>query len=205
MAKITENIKSLAEIITTLSNLEDQEFITEQWLSEQDILDIRSELNKEMDKYKSDVQSYVEYKLNERMEHQILSSWISEKIKILNERKSSEDKKIEKIDWWIDYLCKFAWITWLKTPAWEIKYTWSDKMKIQDIDILPENLKELIIPIKFEFSQKKSLEEFWIQVEVKSKWLNEVKKRYKTLSDEERKQFEWKIWIDDSKSISIKQ
>jgi hypothetical protein len=33
-------------------------------------------------------------------------------------------------------------------------------MKIQDIDILPENLKELIIPIKFEFSQKKSLEEF---------------------------------------------
>jgi hypothetical protein len=30
MAKITENIKSLAEIITTLSNLEDQEFITEQ-------------------------------------------------------------------------------------------------------------------------------------------------------------------------------
>jgi hypothetical protein len=70
---------------------------------------------------------------------------------------------------------------------------------------LPENLKELIIPIKFEFSQKKSLEEFWIQVEVKSKWLNEVKKRYKTLSDEERKQFEWKIWIDDSKSISIKQ
>ena len=205
MAKITENIKSLAEIITTLSNLEDQEFITEQWLSEQDILDIRSELNKEMDKYKQDVQSYVEYKLNERMEHQILSSWISEKIKILNERKSSEDKKIEKIDWWIDYLCKFAWITWLKTPAWEIKYTWSDKMKIQDIDILPENLKELIIPIKFEFSQKKSLEEFWIQVEVKSKWLNEVKKRYKTLSDEERKQFEWKIWIDDSKSISIKQ
>ena len=70
--KITESIKSLVDTIHLLQSLEDEAFT--QGISPEDIILIESELKEKLNEYKSEAQSYVEYKLTERMEHVILSN-----------------------------------------------------------------------------------------------------------------------------------
>jgi len=201
---IFKNIKSLADIMHTMQQLEDPEFLTEQWLTEEDVGVVKKELEDQMEPYKAEVQSYIEYKLTERQEHVILSRWISDQITTLAERMKVEDNKIKKIDSWIDYLCKFAGLTGLKTPVAEIKYTGWDKMKVEDPKVLPEELRvyDLIEPIAPK--DRETLLELWYSFSMWHCWLTVVKKRYKTLSEEQKKGLEGKIRIDDSKSISIK-
>lgn len=198
-----KNIKSLADIMHTMQQLEDQEFLTEQWLTQEDVASVRKELEDQMEPYKAEVQSYIEYKLTERQDHVILSSWIGDQIKTLSERKQIEDNKIKKIDWWIDYLCKFAGITWLKTPVAEIKYTWGDKMKVVDISALPESMKNYTTGVIMQ-KDIEAIKEMWYEISESAVWLPVIKKRYNGLLEEEKKKLEGKIRIDDSKSISIK-
>lgn len=202
--KLTENIKSLAEVISTFEQLDSPEFLQEQWLSEEDALSVRDELKLQIENYKSEIQSYIEYKLWERQEHVILWKGIADQIMILADRMKAEENKVRKIDSWIDYLCQIAGITGLKTPLAEIKYTGWDKMKVEDVTVLPEELRSYTYKAEDKEYLKWVLISAGIEIEEIPWNLNDIKKRYKTLSEEQKKELEGKIRIDDSKSISIK-
>lgn len=236
--KIIDNVNSLADIMNTFKQLEDPEFINEQWITPEDINTVKEELTKKMEQYKSEVQEYIEYKLTERQEHVILYSGISDHITTLAKRMNIEDNKIKKIDSWIDYLCKFAGITELKTPVAEIKYTGWDKMKVTDNTLLPEDMKKHVFIHTIETDKKEERKDLigkWYKEEINYPWLPEIKKWFKWVVSgrdkkilelwnqlnagdiskeeheeemkkikEEQKIYEWKIRIDDSKSLSIK-
>lgn len=205
--KITENIKSLHETLYLLDSLDDVEFLTSNWIIPEEVDVIKSDLHEKINQYKWEAQSYVEYKLTERMDHVILSNGISETIKTLSERKKQEDNKIASIDKRIDYVCKIAWITGLKTPTGEVKYTWGEKMNIIDeaIPMLPDTLKKYEARIEVSPEHKEAIEKMWYLVTLNHTGLVEMKKRYKNLSEEEQKNLEGKIWINNTKSLSIKQ
>lgn len=238
MTNIVDNIKSLADIMNTLSNLDNPEYVTEQGITQEELPMIKEELQKQLDQYKDQTQEYIEYKLTVRQEHLILANGINEQIKTLSNRMKIENNQISYIDSWIDYLCKFAWIEKLKTAIAEIKYTWWEKTKVTDFTILPEDLKEHIFTLTVEAKDKEeqeSLIEKWYKEDIIYSSLPEIKKWFKWVMSwwdekilelwnqlnaevitkeeheeemkkikEEQKQYEWKVRIDDSKSLSIK-
>ena len=238
MAKITENIKSLADIINTLQALDNSDFIQEQWLTPEDVELVKSDLIAKISEYKEQIQWYIEYKLWERHEHEILSTGLWEKAKQFLDRKKSEDNKIASIDSRIDFICKISKITELKTINWEIKYVWWEKMKVTDNTLLPEDMKKHVFVHTIETEDKEEKEDLiekWYIEDIVYPGLPEIKKWFKWVMSwwdtkiielwnnlnagvitkeeheeemkkikEEQKKYEWKIRIDDSKSISIK-
>ena len=191
----------------TMTDLDDPSYLAEQGILLEEVDDIKEALTLELEKYRWEIHLYIEYKLKQRQESVILSNGISAQIKTLSERDQVEQRKIESADKWIDYVCKFAGITSLKNPMGEIKYTGWDKMKIADWcdNLLPEDLKERVFVTSWKtYLEDQQLRELWYKEVVKLAWLPEIKKWYKTISEKQKKELEGKIWIDDSKSISIK-
>jgi len=202
--KLTDNLASIHEVMATMDQLQDPQFIQDNGVTEEELPLILEDLKKQLESYKSEIQWYLGYQLEKRQEHVIMSNGIWNQIKLLSERKSAEDKKIWNIDKRIDYLCKIAGIEKMKTPLWEISYTGGDKMKVIDTSVLPESLKNyttgVILPRDIITFQA-----LWYEIIESPVWLSIIKKRYKELSEEDKKICEWKIWIDQTKSLSVKQ
>ena len=158
--KITENIKSLIESIQLLSQLDGPEFITEQWLSEEDRFNIAVELWVIMQSQKEEAKSYVEYKLRERQEQAILAEWTAQEIKRLQELQKSYNNKIEKNEKWIDYVLQTFQIDKMETPIAKLSYRDSQQVTIID---------ESIIPIQyFTIKETKSLDKTGCKVYLKN-------------------------------------
>lgn len=210
MAKVNQNVESVNDIIYALDHLEDPDYLLEQGIDPENIWlikEIREDLHKQLEDRKGDIEDYIKYKLKERLEDTILLYGLTDTIKTLTARKKTAENKIIKTDTWLDYLCQKIGMTELKIPEAELKYKEGSSMIVYEdwVKLLPENLKKYVLNISVAAEDIEKLTNLWYVPEAQHTWLPGVKQRYKTLSEEEKKKLKDKIWIDNSKSLSIKQ
>lgn len=208
MAKVNQNLESVNDIIYTLDHLEDPDYLLEQGIDPQDlwtIEEIREDLHKQLEERKWEIEWYIRYKLKERLEDTILLSGLTDTIKTLTARKKTAENKIIKTDTWLDYLCQKIGMTELKIPEAELKYKEGSSMIVNEPRLLPDNLKKYMLNVTIEEQHIEDISSMWYVPQLTHIGLPEVKKRYKTLSEEEKKNLGDMIYIDNSKFLSIKQ
>ncbi len=155
--KILQNITSLRELMQMVEDLQDPNYLAANGILLEEAPDMIEELRNELAKYSDQVQDYIEWILRKRMEKQILSNGIADQIKNLQERKQKEDRAIENDDKRLDFVCRSAGITGLKTPVGEISYSGGEKMKVVDESVIPEQLKTRTFTIEPETEFEASL------------------------------------------------
>lgn len=204
-AIVLQNITSLRELMQMVEDLQDPNYLAANGILLEEAPDMIEELRNELAKYSDEVQGYIEWVLMKRMDKQILSNGIADQIKNLQERKQKEDRAIENDDKRLDFVCRSAGITGLKTPVGEISYSGGEKMKVVDESVLPEELKTrsfTIVPVSWIEADR--YREQWYTENVKIASLPEIKKRYKELTPEIQETLKYKVYIDNSKTLSVK-
>lgn len=203
--KILDNITSLRELMQMVEDLQDPNYLAANGILLEEAPDMIEELRNELAKYSDQVQDYIEWILRKRMEKHILSNGIADQIKTLQERKQKEDRAIDNDDKRLDFVCRSAGIDKLKTPVGEISYYGGEKMKVIDESVLPEELKirSFTIVPETEIEADRCREQ-WYTENVKIASLPEIKKRYKELTTEIQETLKYKVYIDNSKTLSVK-
>jgi len=207
-------MKNFQELMLTISQLNDSDFIKEQGLSEDDIKEIRSNFEKEKENYRADFKEYAVYKLQQRQENQILMDWTEEEISRLTKLQGWYETNIKSTDRRLESLMHTFGLEELLTPIWKLKFTNSKKLWVSD-DLahwLPEDLLG-IIPVEFlkykleddiDDVLSKKLIEAWCTV---SKWLWSkalITAWIKSLDDETVKELSQHIQIRENKNFKIK-
>lgn len=204
--KITENLKSLRELMSLLENLDDTTFLSDNWIDEEEIELLKVDLKEKMIQYYDQVKDYIEFKLQEKQEHDIMIYWIEDKIKTLSDRISYHKKSSEKIVNWIDYLMTVCKIDSLETPLAKLSYTSTKNMIVEDswVSLLPSFLQSYSLDSAINDEIKDKLEKNWLNIKV-SRWdLREIKKWFTSLSEDEKQPIQWKIYIKENRNLKIK-
>jgi len=144
------------EVINTIDKLDDVEFLAESWVTDEEIPLIKEELTKEIEKYKSEAKSYVEYKLKERQDYVMQIPWIEFEIKRLQELASWYQKKADRVEKWIDYIMQTFQIEKLETMLHKLSYRTSESVSILDEALIPDEFKTAVETIKISKSDIKS-------------------------------------------------
>ncbi|MDR2416210.1 MAG: siphovirus Gp157 family protein [Candidatus Peribacteria bacterium] len=139
MAKITENIQSLRETIRLLDLLEDAERRSANGITEEDIPVLTEELRKKIREYKSEVHSYIEFKLKEMNTAKRRSEGIAAEIARLSELKSSYDRTYDKGKARIYYLMTIFQIGKLDTELNKLSFRSSSSVEIMDENAIPSD------------------------------------------------------------------
>jgi len=141
MPNIIENIKSLADVMNTMDQLNDPQFIEEQWLSEEDVTNISQELIAQLEVYKSEANDYVAYQLSKRQDALIMLNGRDIEIKRLTELMNWDKKKVERIEKWIDYILQTFKIEKMETELNKLSYRKSESVEFVDEALIPEKFK----------------------------------------------------------------
>lgn len=128
-----------------MQQLDDPEFITEQWLTEQDVITVKEELKGQMDQYKAEATEYIAYKLRERQEAMIQINWLAVEIERLSWLANWYDKKVTSVEKRIDYIMQTFSIEKMDTPLNKLSYRESSSLVIVDESLVPDEFKEKVV------------------------------------------------------------
>jgi len=143
----------------------DSEFITEQWLTEEDVLEVTKELYSKVNEYKSEISEYVVFKTKQMQEDKILWMWTMAEIERLQELFNGYQKKVNNAITWIDSVMKMCWMEKLETPLCKLSYRKSEAVVFTD---------EWKIPVEYVVTKEsKVIDKMKIKEVLKSWWVVE--------------------------------
>lgn len=131
---------------------------------------------------------------------------IDGELKRLTALKKKKEKNVERLETYVSSILKLQGIEKIEAGTFTYSFRRSEQMKLEEgaVDKLPEGLKKYSLVSELSIDVVGKLTQLWLDVKASASSLTDIKKWYKTLSDEEQQNLAGIIWIDQIDNLQLK-